>query len=138
MKFINKGDPFDISLIISLEEAFNIKIPQGLKKYYLKYGNSRVVKPCEFEVDGFKTDVSEFVSINKNDKASFYEVMDSGLSDGWIPDNFYPIAHDYGGNYYFWDSTNEHVYLIFNDDVENPVEICKSIKDFFKLIKKNQ
>ncbi len=137
MKFISESMPFDVSLIINIEKEFNIKMPQELKKHYIKYGISRI-KPCEFEIDGFKVDVSEFVSIDKKDNASFYEVIDNGRSNGWVPDNFYPIAHDGGGNYYFWDSTSEHVYLIFSDDVENPIEICKTVKDFFKLIKKNQ
>lgn len=133
MQFVTKREPFDISIIKEIEKQFKIKIPEVLKKYYLKYGNSHI-KTCEFNVDGLLTDVSEIVSINKNDSSSFYQVMDYGRSDGWIPDYFYPFAHDSGGNYYFWNAKNEHIYLILDDDIDNPFEVCKSMKKFFKIL----
>ena len=137
MQFITKRKPFTISMVKEVENKFNIKIPQVLKKYYLKYGNSRI-KTSEFKIDNLLTDVSEIVSIDKNDVSSFFQVMNNGRLDNWIPDNFYPFCHDSGGNYYFWDSRNEHIYLIFDDEVDNPIEICKSMKDFFKLMKKSK
>ena len=134
MKFIiKKSKPFKAPLINKAEETFNIKFPKALKNYYSSYGNSQI-KTCQFKIDGFLYDVSAFVSIDINDPASFYKIMEYGRSDGWIPNNFYPFAHDSGGNYYFWNSVNQRIYLIFNDDVEYPYEICASIKDFFKIM----
>lgn len=136
MKFILKQQkPFDISLITAIEKKFDINIPIALRNYYLAYGNS-IIKTCQFDVGGLLCDVAAIVSIDINDTLSFYKVMEYGRSDEWIPDGFFPFAHDSGGNYYFWNVTNQHVYLIFNDDIENPFEICKSMEMFFCLLNK--
>ena len=138
MKFILiKRNPFDNTLINNIEAKFMIKIPKDLKRYYLKYGNSRI-KTCELKTKESLTDVSEMISIDPNAPLSFYKVMEHGRETGLIPENLYPFAHDSGGNFYFWDSRNEHIYLIFDDEVDNPIEICKSMKDFFKLMKKSK
>ena len=136
MNFIVKRTkPFDVALINDIEATFNIQLPKALKKYYLAYGNSSI-KTCQFKANGFLCDVAAIISIDINDAMSFYKVVEYGRSDGWIPDNYFPFAHDSGGNYYFWDSISQHVYLIFNDNVENPYEICESLEAFFKLLKK--
>ena len=134
---IEKTEPYNESFIYNIEEKFKIKIPKTLKKYYLKYGDSEI-RNCKIKINNLTVGVAEIVSLDKNDPNSFYQVINDGRLDGWIPDYFYPFAHNSGGDYYFWDSRNEHIYLIFNDNIENPVEICKSMKDFFKLMEKSK
>lgn len=134
---IEKTEPYNESFIYNIEEKFKIKIPKTLKKYYLKYGDSEI-RNCKIKINNLSVGVAEIVSLDKNDPNSFYQVMNDGRQDGWIPDYFYPFAHNSGGDYYFWDSRNEHIYLIFNDNIEKPVEICKSMKNFFKLMEKSK
>lgn len=126
---------YTLSQISEIESKYNIIFPKVLRKYYLTYGNSEI-KKCLFEINGFLSDIAEFVSIDNDDKMSLSHILDQGRSDGWIPDDFYPFAYDSGGNYYFWNAKNGEIYLIFNDDVDNPYKICDSMKELFKLIKK--
>lgn len=42
-----------------------------------------------------------------------------------------------GGDYFYWDVRDENVYMIYCDDIENPVWVCKSIKAFFELMENN-
>lgn len=129
-----RKEPFDIGLINEIEMKFKIKIPNALKNYYLMYGNSSI-KTCQFKVNGFLCDIAAFISIDVNDSMSFYKVVEYGKSDGWLPNNFFPFAYDSGGNFYFWNTINQHIYLAFNDEIDNFYEICESADAFFKLLK---
>ena len=58
--------------------------------------------------------------------------------DGIIDEHLYPLARNEGGDYFYWDVRDENVYMIYCDDVENPVWVCDSIKAFFDLMENNQ
>ena len=59
-----------------------------------------------------------------------------GRENGWIPNNFYPIAYDSGGNYYQWNLEDNKIYLLFNDDIDNPRVFCNSVDELFNLMNK--
>ena len=52
--------------------------------------------------------------------------------------HLYPLARNEGGDYFYWDVRDENVYMIYCDDVENPVWVCDSMKAFFDLMENNQ
>ena len=131
------GNPTPKSVIEDLEKKYNIKLPKELRKYYLKYGNSEL-KSCRFKIEDFSFEVRQIVSLDCNDKLPFDKIIYYDRLEEWIPKTFYPLAYDSGGNYYYWDSTNGHIYMVYNDDVDYPCEICKSVKEFFKLLEKSE
>ena len=45
-----------------------------------------------------------------------------------------PLAYDHGGERYYWNTEDESVYFINGIDIENPIFVCKTIDEFFKLI----
>ena len=123
----------NLNQIKFIESKYNIKFPQSLFNYYLNYPESKI-ENVQFKLNGFLLDVAELISIKNDDKFSLNYVYNTGKNDGWIPDNFYPFAHDSGGNFYFWNSQNDKVFIIFNDDVDHPYVVCDSVDNFFKLL----
>jgi hypothetical protein len=77
------------------------------------------------------------VPLSLDAKLNFSKIVELDRIDGWIPSTFYPFAYDSGGNNYYWDSLNEEVYLVFDDDVDNPKRVCSSIDEFFSFMEKS-
>ena len=69
---------------------------------------------------------------------SFEKIVKNDREDGIIDKHLYPLARNEGGDYFYWDVRDENVYMIYCDDVENPVWVCDSIKAFFDLMENNQ
>ncbi len=63
-------------------------------------------------------------------------VMDLGRKNSYVEIS-YPLARNEGGDYFYWDVRDENVYMIYCDDIENPVWVCESIKAFFELMENN-
>lgn len=133
-KFIREvGSPFTKEMIYNLEKSFNVIMPESLKRYYLSHGNSKI-NTIQFETNKIYCDIASFVSIDPDATLSFYKILSYGKEDEWIPDNFYPFAYDSGGNYYFWNSNDYRVYIIYSDNIEKPYLIADSMCSFFNLI----
>lgn len=111
-----------------VEQDNNVKFPKKLREYWLTYGNSPI-KQCIFEGKEYLTDLAAICIPTDT-------VLQLGRENGWLPETFYPVAHDSGGNYYCWNSEDNKIYLMFDDDIDNPFVFCNSIEDLFKLMEK--
>lgn len=119
----------DISII---EEKWNFKFPPILVEYYLKYNGSKI-SLCVFTVDNNEYEISEIVQI-KHGICPFEFIIKNDREDGFIPLSFIPVANNRGGDYYYWDEKDGKVYLIYTDDIENPIFICDSVEKLFEIM----
>lgn len=123
---IDEKNPMKIEELEAFEKENNIKLPKILREYYLTYGDAEI-KPCNFNSH---TDLRAICLPNDS-------ILEMGREDGWLPATFYPIAYDSGGNYYWWNSDDNNIYLMFNDNVDNPFVICNSVEELFKHMEKS-
>lgn len=134
-KFINgnEGNHVDsIEKISKLEEKYSIVFPECLKDFYQKFDGEKI-KLTTFAVEGYECEVSKIIPIVA-DKMDFEYIKDNDISDGFVSDDFYPLARDRGGNYYYWEAKTGRVLLVFSDDFDNPFVISSSVKNFFELL----
>ena len=61
-------------------------------------------------------------------------LVENDREAGFIDEHLYPLACNEGGDYFYWDIRDENVYMLYCDDIENPVWICASVKEFFDLL----
>ena len=134
---IGPEDSHDDSVdkIHDLEKKYKIKFPEVLVEYYSKCDGNPIIL-SKITIDGYECEIAKIVPII-SDKMSFEDIVDNDRVDGFLPTNFYPIARDRGGDYYYWDSKTEVVYLILVDDYENPFKVSDSINAFFEMIEKS-
>ena len=118
--------------IKEVEERFEIVFPKVLRDFYLEH-NGDLIKSCIFTLDGNNYMVAEMFYI-KHPNAALELIMQWDRQDGFIPATMVPLAHDPGGERYYWNTEDESVYFIDGLDIENPVFVCKTIDEFFKLI----
>lgn len=122
-----------IEKINALEKRYSINFPEELKEYYSLYNGEKIIL-SKFDVNGYECEVAKVVPVVA-DKMSFESIVENDRADGFIPQNFYPLARDRGGNLYYWEANTQKVYLVFSDDYENPFKVAESIKDFFDKLK---
>ncbi len=118
--------------IALLEKEFNICFPRILKEYYLAYDGC-LITPCDIEKNGYHCELNRMVSLC-SDSMNFEIVMKNDRDDGFISPTFCPIGMNQGGDFFYWDSITENVYLVLSDDIENPFKLCDSVKDLFQMM----
>ena len=118
-----------LKMISILEEKYHIKFPAELKDYYYKYDGEKINLVIT-ESNGYECEIAKIVPIIA-DKMTFETIVENDRMDGFVPNNFYPIARDRGGNYYYWENETEKVYLLIVDDIEHPFMVADSINNFF-------
>ena len=118
--------------IMEIESKYNIKFPEVLREYYLKHNGDKI-RLCIFKVDDEEFGVAEIVEL-KYGNCSFEKLVENDMEDGFIDEHLYPLACNEGGDYFYWDIRDENVYMLYCDDIENPVWICASVKEFFDLL----
>lgn len=119
--------------IVEIEERYNIKFPTVLRDYYLKYHGDKIKK--SYVNNGkYKYGVSTIVLLKGQRNSYFGKLVEMDRRDQFIDSHFYPFARNEGGDYYYWDDRNEDIYLIYCDDIENPILICNSIQRFFEMM----
>ena len=115
-----------------LEKKYSIHFPQALKDFYHQYDN-KGIKLCSLDIDGYQCEVAKIVPILAP-ASNFESIKDEELADGFIPKEYYPIARDRGGDYYYWDSKSGNVFLVLVDDFENPFKVASSVEEFFEML----
>ena len=116
--------------IEKLEKKYGIEFPQVLKEYYSKYDGEKIHLRT-LMVDGYEWEVAKFVPI-VSEKMNFESIADGDREDGFISADYYPIARDRGGNYYYWDAKTGNVYLVLVDDYEEPIKVADSVGQFLQ------
>lgn len=121
--------------INEFQNRYNVKLPEILKEYYLKYNKSDI-KECEFYLYGEEYNFCiEFLYSLKNGTQPVEKFLDK-----WIPENEYisnswlPLACDADNSDYYWDKETGKVFYLSLGNVENPIPICDSVEEFFKLL----
>lgn len=118
-----------IKKIRELEKKFSISFPNELVEFYSMYDGEKF-ELRKIDVKGYECEVAKIVPIIA-DKMFFESIVENDRADGFIPNDYYPLARDRGGNIYYWKAATYEVFLVFCDDYENPYKIADSVKDFF-------
>lgn len=120
--------------IEAIEAKYSIVFPEIVKSFYLDYDGNKI-KLCRLEVEGYSCEVAKIIPINGSG-LTFEKIVENDREDGLVSSDLYPIAGDRGGDLYYWSSKTGRVYLVLSEDIENPFEISKTVKDFFELLNK--
>ena len=118
--------PISVGDLKNFEKENNIKFPESIRNYWFKYGDAPI-KRCSFKGEK-STDIRQICNPLKAD--CFKE-------EGYIPQSFYAIAHDSGGNYFYWNSEDNKIYIVFHEDIDNPFVFCNSVEEMFKLMEES-
>ncbi len=118
-----------------IEKKYDIMFPDILRNYYENYDGAKI-NTVIFDINGYECEVAKMVSL-VDESLPFEMIVDNDKEDGFLADTFYPIARDRGGNYYYWDSVTYEVYLVLNDDCDNPFRVAKSVEQFFEVLDLN-
>lgn len=119
-----------------IEKKYNISFPKELKMFYLE-NDCTTFKAFSFFVGNYECGFAKMIPII-SEGLSFEKIVDGDRSDGFIPESYFPIARDRGGNLYYWDDHTGKVYFVLNDDIENPFLVFSKVSDFLNCIKSHQ
>ena len=119
--------PIKLDSIEKFEKENNIKFPKLLKNYWLEYGDAPI-KECNFKDKKYLTNLRQICSPFKEDNLK---------KEGFIPNSFYAIAYDAGGNYFYWNSEDDKIYMAFDEDIDNPFVFFNSVEEMFKEMEKS-
>ena len=118
--------------IAGIEKKYSIVFPDVLKEYYSNFDGCKI-KICRFSVNGYPCEISKIIPLISTG-LSFDKIADNDRSDGFINTDFYPLASNRGGDYYYWNAKTGEVFLVLSDDIENPIKICDSVSHLFKIL----
>ena len=122
----------NIDDILEIENKFNIKFPNILKEYYIKYNGSQI-KECYFSINGNDYNVNEIISL-KYGKYSFEKEYEQVIENRYISNIYIPFAKDISNQSYYFNLKDNKIYYISIDDIINPIFICDSIDEFFEIL----
>ena len=106
--------------IKNFEVELNVKIPAGMKNFYLKF-NGGMPSPYCFQPqdeDLDRVEINAFFPIKERTNA--FETIEVIAKDIWsrnlMPCNLLPFAMDSGGNYYALNLKNKKIYYYVTDE----------------------
>ena len=122
--------------IHSLEKSWELEFPDILKEYYIQY-NGAVIQECSFQKHGMDFCVVHIFTVNygTNPLEKHYA---NARRNRAIPKTFIPFALDEDEDSYYWDSKNGKIYYLSLENVENPIEICGNMCEFFEIMNASQ
>jgi hypothetical protein len=121
--------------IAYLEQKYGIVFPEILRQLYAKT-DSGEMKMCEMEIGGRTFVAANLVTLEEGDMDFEYaadDVRDEPMCN-FIPADWYPIAYDNGGSFFYWSSNSHRVYYVDHENVEKQVSISDSIEAFIELL----
>ena len=133
--FIISDDPesnVTDEFVDEFEKRWSIKFPEVLRTYYTNYQFAEI-EERPFVVLGMEFCV-EFIMPLVNSKRSVEKILEINEGNEWIPRSFIPLAVDIDADNYYWDSNDGKVYYLTVGNIENPIPICDSVEEFFKLM----
>ena len=133
-KFIKvENEEFKITeeYVKSIENKLNIKFPKVLREFYLEH-NGAEIKECNFLLYNMEFLVCSICNL-KYGSLPVEKILEYDSKNEYIPNECYPIAED-DINTYYWNTKDDKVYYYMNDNIEHPIEICKSVEEFFKIL----
>lgn len=119
--------------INEFQNKYNVILPEILKEYYLKY-NKNDIKKCEFylysEEHNFCLD---FIIPLRDANVNVEKTLEMYKDDKYLQ-TIVPLAEDIDGDDYYWDKKTGKVFYLSMENAENPIPICDSVEEFFKLL----
>ncbi|MGB4091478.1 MAG: SMI1/KNR4 family protein [Ruminococcus flavefaciens] len=121
--------------ITYLEKKYDIVFPDILRQLYART-DSNSMKMCEIEVDGVTYVAANLVTLIDGDIDFEYAADDSRDEPmcNFVPSDWYPLAYDNSGNYFYWSSNTHQVYFLDTENVDKQVLMSDSIEAFFELL----
>lgn len=106
--------------IKNFEVELNVKIPAGMKNFYLKFNGGMpspyCYQPQDEDLD--RVEINAFFPIKERTNA--FETIEVIAKDMWsrnlMPSNLLPFAMDSGGNYYALNLKNKKIYYYLTDE----------------------
>ena len=106
--------------IKNFEVELNVKIPAGMKNFYLKFNGGMpspyCYQPQDEDLD--RVEINAFFPIKERTNA--FETIEVIAKDIWsrnlMPCNLLPFAMDSGGNYYALNLKNKKIYYYVTDE----------------------
>ena len=133
-KFIKaENEEFNITeeYVRNIENKLNIKFPKSLREFYIEH-NGAEIKECKFLLHNMEFLVCSICNL-KYGSLPVEKILEYDSKNEYIPNECYPIAED-DINIYYWNTKDDKVYYYMHDDIEHPIEICKSVKNFFEIL----
>ena len=121
------------SYINDVQKKYGITFPQILKEYYKKY-NESVLYNCIINVEGKQISINKIISL-KYGNHCLEKVIEHQKNER-IPSKYVPFARNVENEHFYWDTTDGHIYVDANShcDIKEPIKICDSIDELFKLM----
>ena len=140
LKFINCDKKISTTEIESVENKYNFKYPEEIKKHYLKCNGGYPNKEL-YEYDGEEYKINYFLSIG-NKVNSFEKIYELLRSDDVFPSWLIPFADDEGGNFFAFsvlekDYGSIYYYSHEFELGEDPALYVKKISDNFSSFLSN-
>ena len=117
---------------MDIEKKLSITIPITLKEFYKKYNGSDI-RLCVFDIGKVGYEVNKFIWL-KSRNHLFESIIENDRMDGFIPNEYIPLAKDCFGDCYYINNKDEKIYFISSGDIENPVKIADSLDDFIEIL----
>lgn len=122
-----------VEYINEFQNKYNVILPEILKDYYLKY-NKNDIKKCNFYLYGEKYNFClDFIIPLRDANVNVEKILEMNKNDKYLQ-TIVPLAEDIGGDNYYWDKKTGKVFYLSMGNVENPIPICDSVEEFFKLL----
>ena len=119
-----------------LEQKYAVTFPPALRELYLRE-TAAPFRPFTFFVGGYECGVAKLIP-PVADGLSFETIVDGDRADGFLPQSYFPLARDRGGNLYYWDSRTGKVFFVLNDDIEDPFLVFPTVSDFVRCVDEHQ
>lgn len=122
-----------VEYINEFQNKYNVILPEILKEYYLKY-NKNDIKKCNFYLYGEKYNFClDFIIPLRDANVNVEKILEINKDDKYLK-TIVPLAEDIDGDNYYWDKKTGKVFYLSMGNVENPIPICDSVEEFFKLL----
>ncbi|WP_053002651.1 SMI1/KNR4 family protein [Kordia jejudonensis] len=113
--FFETEEPITKKQINNLEKRLNFNFPKNYTEHLLKYNGGR----CEPNIFNFneggnqtKSSIDWFLALHDGEYDNLEEYFKIyKVEEKRLPDSFFPIAHDDGGNLICMDNTTDKIYF---------------------------
>jgi hypothetical protein len=122
--------------LLAVEQALGIKLPEDLKQHYLQYNGGKPEKVLWVYPNGEYDDIEvrDFMPIRYAEKFGDDPdfTAEGTANEGWtqdtLPRNLFPIALDWGGNYFCVNHENGGVYYFIRDVWSDNLSVEKNLQ----------
>lgn len=148
-EILDANQKLDEATVAQLEDSLRIKLPAPYRKFLMEYNGGRPSLPrFEFKGSTKGSSVGWFLGIHDKKYNNLPKYLETYR--GRIPSNFFPVAHDPGGNLicisvagadrgrvYFWDHERESEDGAL-PDYSNVILIAGSFDEFLRDLQEEE